>query len=379
MDDHKTQAVSRLVAVVTLVLVVGLIAVGLYSAPSKVSVTTVGSSPPVESSSTAQPAPCVSSYPSQVGNQTTLSNGTVINRMYSPVLLMPSGSSMSLCVSYTVRGDNTWSGPADTTLYEWESNGSLVPTSNLVGEATPAQLSAGPSQTVVVEYNITARQDSSGFYGLGVAQACPPPIPIAVDYAPSLVSASDFRGLFATWNCPLLSLDAQVLGYTGASVVFVENQSSFVLTGVGFHNVSVISSPTPQGGENVTLTMGVQSWTQPVTVEPSLNQSVVKVFGENPELVNIPHSCDWYANGSGAVENMTATPFDAMPNGYVRVNAPALHLGKFSNATYTFSILISGPIARYTAIDVVIDNFSLASYFPISIAGQLESFSGQCQ
>jgi hypothetical protein len=220
---------------------------------------------------------------------------------------------------------------------------------------------------------------SSGFYGLGVSQACPPPIPIAVDHAPSGVSASDFRGLFATWNCPLFSLDAQVVGYTGASVAYVENESSFVLTGAGFHNVSAVASPTPSGGENVTFTMVVQSWTQPVTVQPSLIQGPVDVFGENPGLVNIPHTCEWYVSSNGAFENMTATPFDAMPNGSIQVSAPALQMGKFSNATYTFSIFISGPISRYTAINVMIDNFGVASYFPISIAGQLQSFSGQCQ
>jgi len=54
-------------------------------------------------------------------------------------------------------------------------------------------------------------------------------------------------------------------------------------------------------------------------------------------------------------------------------------MGKFSNATYTFSIFISGPTSRYTTINVMIDNFGVASYFPISIAGQLQSFSGRCR
>jgi len=61
------------------------------------------------------------------------------------------------------------------------------------------------------------------------------------------------------------------------------------------------------------------------------------------------------------------------------VIAPTLHRGKFSNATYTFSIFISGPTSRYTTINVMIDNFGVASYFPISIAGQLQSFSGRCR
>ena len=62
-------------------------------------------------------------------------------------------------------------------------------------------------------------------------------------------------------------------------------------------------------------------------------------------------------------------------------------MGTYSNATYSFSTLISGPIAKYVAFDPTLyskvpgtaqETYAIADYFPVSIARQLQSISGSC-
>jgi hypothetical protein len=331
--------------------------------------------------------PCVQSLHYPVINQTTLSNGTEISQSAFPVFTMSPASTMALCVNYGGSFDNGHSGPAYNSAYDWGSGGQLQPAQTITTSASPAAISIGQGQSTTVEYTVAAAQNATGFYGLVVLQLCGP-IPLAIGQESSQINSSDFPGLFGPRSCPAQILGARIVGYTGANIAYLKVESRYNPR-LNISSVSVSSFPT-QGAENITLTMNLQSFSEPIALAPALNQSIVRVFGSNPELTTLPVGdyCSWYPNNVSAASNgMNISTFQDQRSGFMQVDAPVLQLGTYSNATYTISILISGPIANYTAIDLILygkvpgslEGFSdIVAYFPVSVSGQLQRISGSC-
>jgi len=207
------------------------------------------------------------------------------------------------------------------------------------------------------------------------------PIPIAVGHLPSEVNASDFPHyeVGIVNGCALDGFNAQIIGYTGASIAYLRSESRFNPT-ESTTNLTVSSFPTSNGGENITFKMRVQSFSKPLTLGNSVG-GYVRTFNGNPELTLTPGSpdnyCGWYVNNDTAFSGMSYTSFSDMPNGYLQVDEPVLQLGTYSSANYTFSILVRGPIAPYTAIDMGSD-VAVTDFFPVSVAGQLQANSGPC-
>ena len=384
MENQESRSHAKLVASIVLLVVIAASLVGAqYFRTNSGSPSTSTSVSTNQSTTSLPPTPCAQSYPSQITNRTTLSNGTEITKVAYPALLMSPSSSMALCVSY---GGSSYSGPAYNSVYAWESDGQTQPTQNVTINASPANISIAHGQSAVVEYTVAAGQVSTGFYGLTLLQMCTP-IPLAVGYGSSQVNSTDFPGLFGMRSCPAQFLDAQIVGYTGASIAYLKTESSFNPT-INITGVSVSAFQTSQGAENVTFRMSLQSFSHPLTAGLSLNQSIVRVFGDNPDLTTPGNQyCSWYANDMNALDNMNTTTFQDLSFGFMQVDAPALQLGTYSNSTYSFSMLISGPFAKYTAIDPTIyakvpgspqETFAIADYLPISVSGQLQSISGSC-
>ena len=332
----------------------------------------------------ASPQRCPQAYPPESSNRTSLPNGTEITQVAFPALVMSPGSTTTLCVDYA---NGTYSGPAYSSVSIW--NGGRAQSQDVNVSASPADLFVSDGQNVDIEYTLVAGPNSTGFYGLGLLQMCIP-MPVAIGYQASQVNSSDFPGFFdARFGCPAQVLGAQIVGYSGGSIAYLRSSTSFNPT-INITDVSVSSFPTSQGAENLTFKMNIQSFSRPLTAGLSLNESFVRVFGGNPDLTTLPvnDSCSWYPDNTNEVNDMKITTFQDLPAGFIQTNAPVLRMGAYSNSTYAFSILISGPIAKFTAIDPTLyagapgshpELYSIAAYFPLSISGQLQSISGRCQ
>jgi hypothetical protein len=331
----------------------------------------------------ASPSPCALPYPSTMTNSTSLSNGTVVTTSLFPVLDAKPSSRVELCVDYS----GSYSGPAPSSVSVGPL-GRLTPDQNVSITASPAYISVSKGQTVGVEYIITTGAESRGFYGLSLLQTCAP-IPFAVDYAPSELDLGDFPWVSESIMCPFaLTLDSEMVGYTNASIGYISTNSKFNPT-INITQVSVSSVPSGFG-DNITFSMHLQTFTHAVTVELSQDQSRIRAFTTNPDLVTLPvnDDCSWYPSNTNAVNQMTLTSFQDEPWYFMRTNAPVVQMAPFSSANYRVSFLIMGPLAEYTAIDptlsVYVGGFqqglySIAAYFPVSIAGQLQSVSGGCE
>lgn len=331
------------------------------------------------------PQPCAQPYPSQTTNRTTLANGTVITRTALPALVVSPGSTVALCVDYA---NGSYSGPAYHSVSDWAS-GQTAPAQNVNTTASPADVYVTDGQSVGVEYTLTTGPESTGFYGLGLLQFCVP-VPVAVGYEPSQVNSSDFPGLFGAHFCPAAQvLDARIVGYTGASIAYLTSVSSFNPT-INITGVSVSSFPTTRGGENITFTMDLRSFSRPLTAGLSLNASIVRVFAGNPDLTTLPvnDDCSWYPNNTNEVDHMNTTTFGDLPAGFIQIHAPTLQMGTYATGTYTVSMVVTGPIAKYTAIDPTLyvkvsgspqTLYAIAAYFPVSVSGHLQTVSGECE
>jgi hypothetical protein len=322
-------------------------------------------------------------------NETELSNYTVVTESQVPGFIMSPGSTMQLCVEYSSGFlNNTYDGPAYNSAYSWEQNGDLQPTNGFASSASPTNISIAAGQSVDVVYSVTAYSNATGFYGLTLLQYCLP-FPIAVGYPTSQVNSSDFPGLFGTRSCPDEFLGSQILGFSGATMVQVVNTTRDVLTS-GITNVSVSSFPTPQGAENVTFRMQVQSFSQPLSLGLSLNESFFRSFYGNPGLIPAftGDYCSWSATNDSALGGQVSiSKLQNEPASMIQVNAPTLNLEPYSNGSFTVSILVEPPVPQYSAVYVYLYTSSagrptlyldFADYVPVSVAGQLQTVSGSC-
>ena len=382
MDNSRPQSHLRLAVATVLIAVIGASLIGAAYLLNN-STSTASQSTPSQS-----PAPCARPYPQSAINETTLSNGTEITHATSPALVMSPGSAMAVCVLYRGPSNANYSIPADSTISVWGSGGQPLPSAqNPNVTASPALISIPPGQSTIVQYTVTADQGQTGFYGLSMAETCAP-IPVAVGHEPSQVSASDFPGLFGSYFCEGDMLYSAIVGYTGASIAYLTNESRLNLQD-NITGVSVSSFPTSQGAENVTFRMTIKSFSYPLTVGLSPDQSNSRVYGGNPESIIGPPNdyCSWNPTNSDALFNENLTAFQDQPNSSMLINAPTLQLGTYSSAEYTISILILPPIAHDTTIYPTLyvkvpgstEGYTeLANAFPVSISGHLQTISGSC-
>ena len=378
-------------AIVIILVVVGasVVVSGLRFRPQTVtsSSSTSISESTSQTTSSSTPNMCSQSFPVYARNQTTLANGTVITDSASPALVMSAGSTMAICVSYRDAGSSsvTTSGSASY----WYPNGDfpLPPVQNVKVSETPGQIPSG-GQSTVIEYKVAAAHNATGFYKFSMTGACFQ-LPLAIGLQPSQVNSSDFPGF---WN-PCASsggftLLPQIIGYSGASIASLTNETRVNIQ-ANVTDISVNSFPTAQGAENVTWTMNVQSFSYPLTVGLSLDQSNVRVTDGNPFMTPTHGGdyCDWDGSNETALSSMISTTFTKLPTNYMKVNAPVLQLGTYSKSTYSISLLISGPISSYTGLEVFFFTQvpggtqglgSLGTNFPVSVSGQLQTVSGPC-
>jgi hypothetical protein len=374
---------------VVLIVIAG--ATGLIVAASQNgSSSTTNGSPSTTLASTAssiQPCSHAFSYPRT--NTTTLSNGTQITHSAFPVFAADPGTTMTVCAQYA---NGNYSGPVYDSVYVWGSNGQFAQTHSASISASSSSIALTSvehhSSIAQVAYSVALLGNSTGFYGILLFQFCAP-LPLAVGYEPAQVDSSDFPGLFGVRSCPAQIMSGWIVGYSGATIDYLQSVSRYTPE-INMSGVSVNSFQAPGGGDNITFKMAIRTYNVPLTVGLSLNQSIIRVFGGNPELTMLPSAdyCSWYPNNDTAVTNyMTITAFQDLPSGYLVVNAPTLHLGTYMNTSYAFSILVRGPIANFTAIDPTMfvsvqdqgqGYTSIAAYFPVKIAGQIQSVSGLC-
>jgi len=374
--------------VVVVIVVAGAAGLILLSTQNESSTTASGSSSSTLTSSASQTQPCSNNFSNPPSNTTTLSNGTQITHSAFPVFAAVPGTTMMVCAQYS---SGNYTGQVYDSVYAWGSNGQYEQTHSASITASPSSITLDThlhsSTTALVEYSVGLSHNSTGFYGISLFQFCSP-FPLAVGYEPSQVNSSDFSGLFSVRYCPLQSMSGQIVGYSGASIDYI-NSVTRSTPELNITDVSVDSFPTSSGGDNITFKMALRTFNTPLTVGLSLNQSMVRVFGGNPELTLLSTNyCSWYPNNDTAVSNyMTTTSFQSMPTGYMRLNAPMLNLGTYTNTTYAFSILVQGPIANYTAIDPTLFTnvqghgqgaYSIGAYFPVKIGGEVQTVSGLC-
>jgi len=172
-------------------------------------------------------------------------------------------------------------------------------------------------------------------------------------------------------------------------MVQVVNTTRDVLTS-GITNVSVSSFPTPQGAENVTLRMQVQSFSQPLSLGLSLNESFFRTFYGNPGLTPafIGDYCTWSATNDSALGGQVSiSKLKNEPASVIQINAPTLNLEPYSNGSFTVSILVEPPVSQYSAVYVYLYTNSpdrptlyldFADYVPVSVGGQPQTVSGLC-
>ncbi len=396
-------------AVIAILLAVGIFAVSYHP---QVSITSASTTTPVsstnstssssstdvdhststsQSSSTISPSPCDQPYRVPPSNVTTLANGTQITESAEPAFVVGTGSTIDLCLQFVDMPfyNQSISTPLGSSWFSWPSDfpGPQPPANNVSGSASPGNISLSAGQTTVIQYKVSTGENSTGFDGLWLGPSysfgCTA-IPVAIGYLPSQVNSSDFPNYaFGLPECNTGPLEGQIIGYTGASVAYLRSGRIFNPT-ENVSDISVSSFPTSGGQENITFRIHVQSFSHPVTLgSPANNSNVVRVFAGNPELVpdSAGNECSWAPNNQTADSEEKDTSFNELPIGYLEFDSPTLQMSPYSSANYTFSVLISGPIATYTAMDVgiIVGNTVVStSYLPVSVAGQLQTNAGSC-
>jgi len=216
-------------------LVIGLLVGGVatYAVTASLSPTSGSSTSTLstgESSSTISPAPCALPYRAPPSNVTTLANGTQVTESAIPAFVMGTGSTMELCLEYTNAVPSIPHALTPTiAAVEW---GSCYPTCNSPARnfstnASPVSILFSRGESIVVEYTVSAGENSTGFVGLseGYYLECAS-IPVAVGYPSSQVNASDFPGYGSAYTfCPPSPVEAQIIGYTGGSLLYLAEDS----------------------------------------------------------------------------------------------------------------------------------------------------------
>ncbi len=344
-------------------------------------------------------SPCAERPINQSTQAEGFANGTEIVNYVDPVFGLLPGNIGTLCMSYTnISNTSSWSGFNYTAFY-WDNFSSIKPTGISFVE-NPGDLIIPARQTATVVYTVEASNSSAGYFGLSLEHDCGF-FQLVVSSNPSAANFSDFPGLLPgstnrgfdpnrggcmTWKPP-----GTLLGFNGFSTVYLRYATS---SPIGWNETSrsvasIVESPTEQ---NITFTMGIQSFSYPITVRFATGTSTfsdIRKFTSNPEVTPIPgNACDWNIVNQSAFNTMNEY---GLPIQGITVNAPTLQLQPFSHGTFTFSMLISNLTAGYyvTFLAFVVTwQYSpgintasdLGTYFPISVgSGQWnENINGTC-
>ncbi len=301
---------------------------------------------------------------------------------------MKPNSIMDVCVVY--RATDLQGSPGGQGFL-WTTDGTPLVSPYLKVTTSPANLSISGGQSVVVDYKVQAGPNATayGFYRLEMIGGCVyVPFAVIKDANTTMIGSGDFPGF---WNSCISSgpaIFSKIVGYTGANVAYLTNETRTIPNPkVDISGISVSSFATSQGAENVTFRMNVQSFAYPLTIGLDVNNSDVRVTYGNPQWYTLNDSCSWDGSNETALGTMVPTSFAKLPTGYMITSAPVLNLGTDSNSTYSVSLLISGPIANYTALQVFVYvdvhgyqqlGAGLATDFPVSISGKLQTISGPC-
>ena len=307
---------------------------------------------------TVNESPCSQAPLTQSSHSSAFPNGTGSAKIDYPVFALAPGSTASLCVSYSNASNSTLS-PYSISAFYW-GNESKAPTRVSIAE-NPANQSIPPDANETVIYTLNASALSSGEYEFGVSPGCGDYGLLVSDNA-STAGFSDFPGLLgsATQEPPgaycissvYSSLSSTLSGFEGMRMVYLQYETNFSLP---FHETSrsvksTVVSPTEQ---NITVTLGIQSYGLPVTVEfltnPFKDDAYMARWASNPQEAATPGDpCDWtspnndYANDYNELD---------VPLSGVTVDAPTLNLKPVSNGTFRFSVVVSNLTQGYIGGD----------------------------
>ena len=179
MAEYKRQTILTMVmaGVVGISLIVGVLFLP-----------TASNAPTATAGACAIPFPSISEFfPNPNDTQTTFANGTVLDRAWMEVLLMPANSSGQLCVLYSHFPNY----PAKS--YTIQPLIQHVRVSLMQTSATLPTISAYPSNFTLIDnenasvaFSVQAPQGSRGIYSLYIPGILPPPCippPLVVGYS----------------------------------------------------------------------------------------------------------------------------------------------------------------------------------------------------
>lgn len=264
-----------------------------------------------------------------------------------PVYTINPGAHGTFCV--TISNPSTSPEPAPALEpFDWAN--STISNGISVSEDPPNAI-VPPESDVTVFYTLQSAMTSAGAYWLGFnTSGCYQSNPLLVTRNQSSSSFNDFPGLLNDAATQLEvgcqdsyyrgPLHVNFAGFSGLSMVELRYSTNFSMP---FHEVSrsvqsTALSPTEQ---NITVTLGIQSYGLPVTVqlleEGGRDNTYIARFANNPnETATTGDPCDWKS------PNNYAKDYDGLQVQIagVTLGGPTLHLQPYSNGTFTFSLRI---------------------------------------
>lgn len=397
LAEYKRQAVlgSAIAAIVALSVIAGV----LYL-PSGTT-TTLTSTAGTSSTSVISSGSCASPYPtnSPPDTSTSFKNGTTIQTTWLPILaLTQAGSTGQICVKYS---NGNYSGTPDTSVYQLDNYNSSV-TSLVTLKSNPASVYVNnqhPSQ--LVTYNLNSTVGSKGIYAIPLFHQA-----LAVGYQASQLSFSNFTW-YSEWNiCTgICSLTTSIVGLTNVKVLYLP----IVTTTTYDFNITSLSvysfSPQPNQ-ENITFTLGIQTFGSAVDASYDAAQSRLTVLSSDPGLRRLLGGswCEFVpTNSVNGQQFYYLTPYSPPQNnsllpsstseqhfGNITVVSNSIQIQPDSFGTYSISILfanMSQGYYYYFNLNAYILKSSIpsgggagittiATAFPVPLAGNANYFSG---
>ncbi len=305
-------------------------------------------------------APCAERPAKQTTESKAYTNGTEIVKFSYPVLALAAGSLGTICVDYH-NGSTTdpWSGFAYTAF---DPKNGTIPAKGISITDNSSNLSIPPGHDSTVVYVIRASSanpssPTTKFYGLKMGHY-----------------PCDIGGLsYCEWWT-----QGTLLGSNGFSTVYLRNTTK-VAIGYNITSRSVTSIIQSPARQNINFTVGIQSFSFPITVWFATGlTSYIRMFKGNPEVKPSPgNACDWNITNSSAYDEGNFQEFGLPAPGFT-VSAPTLHLPPYSQGTFRFSMLVEnltkGYYVAFLGFVVTWKNSpginthpDLGTYFPISV------------
>ena len=332
-------------------------------------------------------APCAERPAKQTTESKAYTNGTEIVKFSYPVLALAAGSLGTICVSYhNGPTADPWSGFAYT---PFDPKNGTLPARGISITDNSSNLSIPPGHDSTVVYVIRASSanpssPTTKFYGLKMSRYPCGAYPLIVSSNDTpIADFSDFPGLLNTIYIGGLSYcewwtQGTLLGFNGLSTVYLRNTTK-VAIGYNITSRSVTSIIQSPARQNITFTVGIQSFSFPITVWFATGlTSYIRMFKGNPEVKPSPgNACDWSITNSSAYDEGNFQEFGLPAPGFT-VSAPTLHLPPYSQGTFRFSMLVEnltkGYYVAFLGFVITWKNSpginthpDLGTYFPISV------------